>query len=107
MLVDTPGIRELGNIGVSTGINETFSDIRHLSGDCRFKDCTHTSEAGCSVLQAVKNGELSDARYQSYLKLVKESEHYDMSYAEKRKKDRKFGKFIKTAGKEIKRIKKR
>jgi ribosome biogenesis GTPase len=107
MLVDTPGIRELGNIDVSTGINEIFSDIRDLAEGCRFKDCTHTSEVGCSVLQAVKNGELSEARYQSYLKLLKESEHYQMSYAEKRKKDRKFGKFIKSAGKQIKQIKKR
>jgi len=107
MLVDTPGIRELGNIDVGTGIDEIFSDIKDLAGGCRFNDCTHTSEAGCSVLQSVQSGELSEARYQSYLKLLKESEHYQMSYAEKRKKDRKFGQFIKLAGKQIKRIKKR
>ena len=107
MLVDTPGIRELGNIDVGTGINEIFSDIKELAAGCRFNDCTHTSEGGCSVLQAVQNGELSEARYQSYLKLLKESVHYQMSYAEKRRKDRKFGKFIKSAVKEIKQIKKR
>ncbi|MFC1941594.1 ribosome small subunit-dependent GTPase A [Chloroflexota bacterium] len=107
MLVDTPGIRELGNIDVNTSINEIFSDIKDLSDVCRFNDCNHTGEAGCAVLKAVQNGELDEARYQSYLKLLKESEHYQMSYAEKRKKDRKLGKFYKSALKDIKKIKKR
>ncbi len=57
---------------------------------------THTGEGGCSVLSALQNGDLSEARYQSYLKLLKESEHYQMSYVEKRKKDKKFGQFIKS-----------
>jgi len=102
MLIDTPGMRELGNIDVSTGIGDVFSDIIDLSRGCRFNDCTHTSEAGCSVLRALQNGDLSEARYQSYLKLIKESEHYQMSYVEKRKKDRKFGQFIKAAMKHYK-----
>ena len=97
MLIDTPGMRELGNIGISTGIDESFSDIHELSEGCRFTDCTHTSEIGCSVLTALKSGELSEARYLSYMKLVKESEYHHMSYIEKRRKDRKFGKFIKSA----------
>ena len=96
MLIDTPGMRELGNIGVTTGIDESFSDIRDISEGCRFNDCSHTSEAGCSVRMALENGGLSEARYQSYLKLLKESEHYQMSYVEKRKKDKKFGQFIKS-----------
>ncbi|MFC1908606.1 ribosome small subunit-dependent GTPase A [Chloroflexota bacterium] len=96
MLIDTPGIRELGNIDVSTGIDEIFSDIKDLSRECRFNDCTHTGEDGCSVLSALQNGDLSEARYQSYLKLLKESEHYQMSYAEKRKKDRKLGRFYRS-----------
>ena len=97
MLIDTPGMRELGNIGVSTGIDESFSDILDLSKECRFSDCTHTSEVGCSVLMALQNGGLSEGRYQSYLKLLKESEHYQMSYVEKRRKDKEFGQFIKSA----------
>ncbi|MFC1917748.1 ribosome small subunit-dependent GTPase A [Chloroflexota bacterium] len=96
MLIDTPGMRELGNIGVSTGINESFSDILELSRDCRFNDCTHTGEAGCAVLRSLQDGELSESRYQSYLKLRKESAHYEMSYLEKRKKDKKFGQFVKS-----------
>jgi ribosome biogenesis GTPase len=96
MLIDTPGMRELGNIGVDTGIDESFSDILDLSKGCRFNDCTHTSEVGCLVLEALQKGNLSEVRYQSYLKLMKESEHYQMSYVEKRKKDKKFGQFIKS-----------
>jgi ribosome biogenesis GTPase len=102
MLVDTPGMRELGNIGVSDAIEESFSDITELSNGCRFTNCTHTTETGCSLLAAIENGELSHERHQNYLKLIKESEYHEMSYAEKRKKDRKFGQFIKTAMKEHK-----
>jgi ribosome biogenesis GTPase len=102
MMIDTPGMRELGNIGVGSGIDTSFPDIVGLSAGCRFNDCTHTSEAECTVLTAVSNGELSSGRYQSYLKLVRESEHYQMSYVEKRKKDKKFGQFIKSALKDHK-----
>ena len=96
MLIDTPGMRELGNIGVNTGIGESFSDILNLSRGCRFNDCTHTNEVGCSVRSALQNGDLSETRYQSYLKIIKESEYYQMSYVEKRKKGKKFGQFIKS-----------
>jgi len=102
MLIDTPGMRELGTIGFSTGIDESFTDIVELSERCRFNDCTHTSEAGCTVLSAVANGDLDEGRYQSYMKLIRESEHHQMSYFEKRKKDRKFGQFIKSTKKQIK-----
>ncbi|MDD5774097.1 MAG: ribosome small subunit-dependent GTPase A [bacterium] len=102
MIIDTPGMRELGTINADKGINESFSEIQVLVENCRFTDCTHTQETGCALLSAVKNGELSEERYQSYLKLIKESEYNNMSYVEKRKKDRKFGKFIKSAMKQIK-----
>jgi ribosome biogenesis GTPase len=97
MLIDTPGMRELGNIGASSGLEESFADIWHLSKDCRFANCTHTQEVGCALLNAVENGTLRADRYQSYLKLMKESEYNELSYVEKRRKDKKFGQFIKTA----------
>ncbi|MEW6173692.1 MAG: ribosome small subunit-dependent GTPase A [Bacillota bacterium] len=96
MLIDTPGMRELGNIGADSGIDDSFSDIKDLSRGCRFTDCTHTCETGCAVLTALENGELSRERYLNYTKLVKESDYYQASYAEKRKKDRKFGQFCKS-----------
>jgi ribosome biogenesis GTPase len=99
MIIDTPGMRELGNIGVDAGLTETFNDIADLAQNCRFKDCTHTDEPGCSVTEAVRNGVLSSKRYQNYLKIRKESEYYERSYLEKRKKDKKFGKMCKEANK--------
>jgi ribosome biogenesis GTPase len=97
MLIDTPGMRELGNIGVSSGLEESFADIWSLSKTCRFVNCTHTQEVGCALLNAIENGTLQVDRYQSYLKLMKESEYNELSYVEKRRKDRKFGQFVKTA----------
>jgi len=55
MFIDTPGMRELGNIGVNTGVEKSFSDVFDLSKGCRFNDCTHTSEVGCSVRRALQN----------------------------------------------------
>jgi ribosome biogenesis GTPase len=96
MLIDTPGMRELGNIGVSSGLEESFSDIWGLSKTCRFANCTHTREAGCALLAAMEDGTLQADRYRSYMKLMKESEYNELSYVERRKKDKKFGQFVKT-----------
>ena len=102
MLIDTPGMRELGLLGVSDGVNQGFEDIVGLSANCRYANCSHTQEPGCAVLTAVSNGELSKDRYSSYMKLRKESEYHEMSYVDKRKKDRAFGRFIKSAMKQMK-----
>jgi ribosome biogenesis GTPase len=101
MLIDTPGMRELGLLGTGDGLDNTFSDIHELSVNCRFADCTHTNEPGCAVLLAVENGTIRDDRYRSYLKLKKETEFHNLSYVEKRKKDRAFGRFIKSAKKSM------
>lgn len=95
MIVDTPGMRELGNFSVETGLDVTFSEITTLAQECRFNDCTHIREKGCAVLDAVEKGLLSDDRYQSYLKMSRESTYNEMSYLEKRKKDKQFGKLCK------------
>jgi len=96
MLIDTPGMRELGNVSVETGIDDTFSEISDLSEQCQFKDCSHTNEKGCAVLKAVEDGQIPEARYQNYIKLKKESDYNQMSYLEKRQKDKAFGKYVKT-----------
>ena len=103
MFIDTPGMRELGLLGAGEGVNKGFEDLIELSMVCRYADCTHTQESGCAVLAAIADGKLSEERYSSYLKLRKESEHYEMSYLDKRKKDRAFGRFLKTAKKNMKR----
>ena len=96
MVVDTPGMRELGNFSVDTGLDETFFEIITLSEKCHFNDCTHVEEKGCAVLDAVEKGQLSADRYQNYIKMTKESSYNEMSYLEKRKKDKQFGKLCKT-----------
>lgn len=96
MLIDTPGMRELGLVGAGEGLDDSFSDIRELSLNCRFADCTHMQEPGCAVLQTIRAGALGEDRYASYLKLKRESDHYDMSYIEKRKKDKDFGRYVKS-----------
>ncbi len=105
MIIDTPGMRELGNMGSEGGVSETFADIVALAATCRFTDCTHVNEPGCSVLKAIANGDLNDARYQNYVRIRRESEYLEMSYLEKRKKDKKFGKMYKEAKKTIKKWK--
>jgi len=96
MVVDTPGMRELGNFSIEAGFDETFSEITALAERCHFADCTHTGEKGCAVQDAIKSGQLSPERYQNYMKMAKESTYNEMSYLEKRKKDKDFGKLIKT-----------
>ncbi|MDY7031539.1 MAG: ribosome small subunit-dependent GTPase A [Thermodesulfobacteriota bacterium] len=95
MLIDTPGMRELGNFSVETGIDETFTEITELSEQCRFNNCTHVDEKGCAVREAVKNGQVSEKRYRNYIKMKKESIYNEMSYLEKRQKDKQFGKLCK------------
>jgi len=102
MFIDTPGMRELGILGASDGINKGFEDIIELSMACRYADCSHTQESDCAVLTAIAQGDLSEERYSNYMKLRKESEYYEMSYLEKRKKDRAFGRFVKTVKKNMK-----
>jgi len=103
MIIDTPGMRELGSLSVDEGLDETFSEIAELSQNCKFSNCSHTNEKGCAILAAIQAGDLSEQRYKNYLKMKKESEFNQMSYIEKRKKDKSFGKLIKTTMKNKKR----
>lgn len=75
MIIDTPGMRELGMWDADVGISKTFQDVEKYIGLYKFSDCTHSNEPGCRILQAIKNGELSEERYDQYLKLKKESEY--------------------------------
>jgi ribosome biogenesis GTPase len=72
VVIDNPGIREIQLGDCSEGLEKTFSDIVQMASTCRYKDCTHRDEPGCSVLQAVKDGFLSEERLASYHKLTDE-----------------------------------
>lgn len=101
MVIDNPGMREFGVLGAEGGIDASYSDIVALSSQCHFRDCTHTNEPGCAVLKALETGEIDAEHYESFVKLRSESEYYQMSYAEKRRKDKDLGRFIKSAKKDL------
>ena len=96
MIIDTPGMRELGNFDVESGLADTFDEIAVLSNQCRYNDCDHVRAEGCAVLAALNAGIISKKRYQNYIKMNKESAFYAMSYLEKKNKDKQFGKMIKS-----------
>lgn len=75
MIIDTPGMRELGMWDATDGLEHSFADVEQYFGKCKFRDCRHQSEPGCAVKQAIANGELSQARWNNYLQLKKESSY--------------------------------
>ena len=98
LLIDTPGMRELGMWDATGGLDRTFSDVEELSDDCRFKDCSHVSEPGCAVLSAIESGALSAERLQSYRKLKAENAYAEDSesyLATKKQKAKDISKFVK------------
>jgi ribosome biogenesis GTPase len=105
MVIDNPGMREVGLANAGEGVRSVFAEIEQLSKACKFADCTHQHESGCAVLAAVKCGDLSESKYGNYLKLKKESEYYAMTSLEKREKDRSFGKMVKVYKKQKKMLK--
>jgi ribosome biogenesis GTPase len=78
MVIDTPGMRELGLWNASEGLDSTFADIEELSANCKFRDCSHKNEPGCAVRKALETGELSEKRWESYLKLKREIRFAEM-----------------------------
>lgn len=99
LVIDNPGMREFGVLAAEDGVGGSYADITALSSTCRYRACSHAVEPGCAVLAAVQSGAISQEHLESFLKLRKESEFNDMSYAERRKKDRSFGRYIKSAKK--------
>lgn len=77
MIIDTPGMRELGMWDVSVGLGEAFYDVEQFLGKCRFSDCKHQTEPGCAIKEAIVNGELSMERWESYCKLGSEAKYSD------------------------------
>jgi ribosome biogenesis GTPase / thiamine phosphate phosphatase len=95
ILIDNPGMREVGIADSPGGLEATFDTIMSLAENCKFKDCTHIHEIGCSILEALENGELDKESYENYLKMEREKSHFETTAAEKRRKEKIFGKIIK------------
>jgi ribosome biogenesis GTPase len=90
-VIDTPGMRELKIGEASAGLQATFEDIEQLAANCKFRDCSHRMEMGCAVIAAVREGRLDARRIDNYRKLQREAAHASASLAERRERDRQFG----------------
>ncbi|SEB00141.1 ribosome biogenesis GTPase [Thalassobacillus cyri] len=78
LILDTPGMRELQLWGEADGVHSTFYDIEAYSSQCKFRDCSHGSEPGCTVQQAIKDGRLTEERLKNYWKMQREIERLDL-----------------------------
>lgn len=90
MVIDTPGMRELGMWDSGSGIDQTFAEIETLAYQCRFRDCTHGLEPGCAVRKALHDGSLSEERWLSYQKLKTENAYAANSESYLASKEKKF-----------------
>jgi ribosome biogenesis GTPase / thiamine phosphate phosphatase len=102
ILIDNPGMREVGVADSAAGLEVTFDQIVDLSKKCRFKDCTHSSETGCAVLQAVEKGEIDKDSWENYLKIQREKTWFESTLEERKNKERELGKIIKNYKKDMK-----
>lgn len=96
-ILDSPGMRELQLADVTNGVEAVFADLTELAGQCRFNDCAHDTEPGCAIQAAVARGEVDAARVGRWQKLLAEDVFNALSMAERRSKDRAFGKMVRSA----------
>jgi len=101
ILIDNPGMREVGIADSASGLEATFDTIFSLSKKCKFKDCTHVQELGCAVIDAVEKGEIDKDSYENYLKMEREKAHFETSVHEKKRKEKIFGKIVKNYKKDM------
>jgi ribosome biogenesis GTPase / thiamine phosphate phosphatase len=99
LVLDTPGMRELGLWNAGSGVGETFADVTELAAECRFADCAHRTEPGCAVRAALADGRLAEDRLESYRKLERELRHLELkadprARAEARKQRRRFARSL-------------
>ncbi len=105
LVLDTPGMRELQLTDAAEGINDLFADIQELATQCRFKNCQHDSEPECAVLKALDEGVLDGDRLRRWRKLMAEDAFNSASLAERRSRDKAFGKMVRGV-KKLKDVKK-
>lgn len=102
IVIDNPGIREVGGVDLEEGLDSLYEEITELGQNCKYTNCTHSHEPGCAVMEALKANKIDADKYANYISLKKEAEFYQMSAGEKRQKGKSFGKFISQAKKELK-----
>ena len=77
LILDTPGMRELGLWDADAGLERSFADIDALASTCRFSDCGHAGEPGCAVAAAIADGDLDASRFEGWKKLEREARHLE------------------------------
>lgn len=102
IIIDTPGMKELGMTDITEGVKTTFQDIYDLSKRCRFTDCKHIDESGCAVIEALNNREIDRDSLDNFIKIQNEQQRFRTSIVEKHKKDKAFGKMMKNYKKDMK-----
>lgn len=95
ILIDNPGMREVGIADTADGLEMTFESILAYSEACKFKDCSHIQEKGCAILAAVEQGEISQEAYDNFMKMEREKWRFEADIRERRQKDRATGKLYK------------
>jgi ribosome biogenesis GTPase len=101
VIIDNPGMREVGIGDSYEGIGVLYDKIEALAENCKYKDCKHINEQSCAVLRALENGKLDRDLYKNYQKMIKESAFFQSNAIEKRQKDKDFGKMVKNIKKGI------
>jgi len=94
IIIDTPGMKELGVTENTEGIIATFQEIADIALNCKFPDCKHINETGCAVIDSLNKGTIDKDSYDNYQKILKEQERFQTTVFERRKKDKAFGKMI-------------
>jgi len=102
ILIDNPGMREVGVADAAEGLSSTFSSIVEIARDCKFNDCSHETEKGCAIQHALESGAIEEEALVNYQKMLREKDHFEMTLLEKRRKDKEFGKMIKDVKKGLK-----
>ena len=97
LVIDTPGMRELGLQDAAEGIDAVFDDIASLASACRFSDCAHGTEPGCAVRAAVEDGRIDPDRLDRWQKLCREDERASEALHERHRRERAFGRMVKDA----------
>lgn len=91
IMIDTPGMRQIGMIDAENGISNVYSDIELLISSCKFTDCLHANEPGCAIRAALESGELDPKKWKNYRKIQKEASHYKRISAQKQLKHKQVG----------------
>ena len=102
LLIDNPGMREVGITNTSDSLEITFDEISILAQECKYNDCNHTKEKDCAILKAVESGEIDSESFMNYQKMQREKDFFDSSVEERKKKDKSFGKMIRNVKKQRK-----